>query len=126
MEYAVNIRGLSKAYKDFSLKDVDILLPKGAIMGLIGENGAGKSTTLKAMLDIVRRDSGGVEILGLDLDTDQQRIKEQIGLCGAKVISMNSWTGYRYPICWAGFTETGTRNCSWITWAVLPCLGRRR
>ncbi len=64
MEYAVNIRGLSKAYKDFSLKDVDILLPKGAIMGLIGENGAGKSTTLKAMLDIVRRDSGGVEILG--------------------------------------------------------------
>lgn len=80
MEYAVNIRGLSKAYKDFSLKDVDILLPKGAIMGLIGENGAGKSTTLKAMLDIVRRDSGGVEILGLDLDTDQQRIKEQIGV----------------------------------------------
>ena len=41
MEYAVNIRGLSKAYKDFSLKDVDILLPKGAIMGLIGENGGG-------------------------------------------------------------------------------------
>lgn len=80
MEYAVNIRGLSKAYKDFSLKDVDILLPKGAIMGLIGENGAGKSTTLKAMLDIVRRDSGGVEILGLDLDTNQQRIKEQIGV----------------------------------------------
>ena len=80
MEYAVNIRGLSKAYKDFSLKDVEILLPKGAIMGLIGENGAGKSTTLKAMLDIVRRDSGGVEILGLDLDTDQQRIKEQIGV----------------------------------------------
>lgn len=51
---------------------VDLLLPKGAIMGLIGENGAGKSTALKAMLDIVRRDSGAVEILGLDLDTDQQ------------------------------------------------------
>ena len=80
MEYAVNIRGLSKAYKDFSLKDVDILLPKGAIMGLIGENGAGKSTTLKAMLDIVKRDAGDVEILGMDIREREQEVKEEIGV----------------------------------------------
>ena len=47
MENAINIRGLSKTYKDFSLKDVNLSLPKGSIMGLIGENGAGKSTTIK-------------------------------------------------------------------------------
>lgn len=80
MEYAVNIKGLSKAYKDFALKDVNLALPKGAIMGLIGENGSGKSTTIKAMLDIVKRDSGTVEILGLNLDTDEKAIKEQIGV----------------------------------------------
>lgn len=80
MEYAVNIKGLSKAYKDFTLKDVNLALPKGAIMGLIGENGSGKSTTIKTMLDIVKRDRGTVEILGWNLDTDEKAIKEQIGV----------------------------------------------
>ena len=80
MENAINIRGLSKTYKDFSLKDVNLSLPKGSIMGLIGENGAGKSTTIKAMLDLVRRDSGTIEILGKDLDTSGKEIREQIGV----------------------------------------------
>lgn len=80
MEYAINITGLSKAYDDFSLKDINLSLPKGSIMGLIGENGSGKSTTLKAMLDIVKRDSGTIRILGLNPDTDETRIKEQIGV----------------------------------------------
>lgn len=80
MEYAIQIKGLSKAYKDFSLRNVDLSLPKGSIMGLIGENGAGKSTTIKAMLDIVRRDSGTIRILGHDGDTEGKSIKEQIGV----------------------------------------------
>lgn len=80
MEYAIDIKGLSKAYKNFSLKDVNLSLPKGSIMGLIGENGAGKSTTIKAMLNLVRRDGGTVQILGQDLDKDEKRIKEKIGV----------------------------------------------
>lgn len=80
MEYAIHIEGLSKSYKDFSLKNVDLALPPGSIMGLIGENGAGKSTVIKSMLDIVKRDSGTVRILGRDMDTDAKSIKEQIGV----------------------------------------------
>lgn len=91
MEYAINITGLSKAYDDFSLKDINLSLPKGSIMGLIGENGSGKSTTLKAMLDIVKRDRGAIRILGLNPDTDGTRI-----------------------ICWARFTNNGIMTCSCI------------
>lgn len=80
MEYAIQITGLSKAYKDFTLNNVNLSLPKGSIMGLIGENGAGKSTAIKAMLDIVRRDSGTIRILGEDLDTGGKSIREQTGV----------------------------------------------
>lgn len=79
MEYAVRIQNLSKQYPDFSLNNISLDIPKGSIMGLIGENGSGKSTTIKAMLDIVKRDTGEVEILGMDIREREQDIKEEIG-----------------------------------------------
>ena len=79
MEYAVRIKNLSKQYPDFSLNNISLDIPKGSIMGLIGENGSGKSTTIKAMLDIVKRDTGEVEILGMDIREREQDIKEEIG-----------------------------------------------
>ncbi len=63
---AIEIRNLYKSYGDFSLSDLTLTLPSGCIMGLIGENGAGKSTTIKLLLDIVRKDSGSIRILGQD------------------------------------------------------------
>lgn len=80
MEYAVRINQLSKQYPDFSLNGVNLEIPMGSVMGLIGENGSGKSTTIKAMLDIVKRDGGDVEILGMNLKDREQEIKEQIGV----------------------------------------------
>ena len=80
MEYAVRIQNLSKQYPDFSLNNISLDIPKGSIMGLIGENGSGKSTTIKAMLDIVKRDAGEVEILGMDIREREQDIKEEIGV----------------------------------------------
>ena len=73
MEYAVRIKNLSKQYPDFSLNNISLDIPKGSIMGLIGENGSGKSTTIKAMLDIVKRDTGEVEILGMDIREREQK-----------------------------------------------------
>ena len=79
---SIVIKGLSKAYKGFALRDISLTLPGGCIMGLIGENGAGKSTLIKAILDIVRRDSGEVTILGHDCSDEGELIlaKEDIGV----------------------------------------------
>lgn len=80
MEYAINVTGLCKSYQDFALDNVSFAVPKGSIMGFIGENGAGKSTTIKAMLNLIHRDAGTVEILGMDLDSHEKEIKERIGV----------------------------------------------
>ena len=66
---ALELRGLTKHYKDFTLGPLDLILPGGTICGLIGENGAGKSTTIRLILDMVQRDGGTVTILGRDSRT---------------------------------------------------------
>ena len=78
MNNALTISGLTKTYKDFVLDNVSFAVPSGAIVGLIGENGAGKSTTINAALGLIQKEAGQVSILGkekLDADT-----KEQIGV----------------------------------------------
>ena len=77
---ALELQGLTKHYKDFTLGPLDLTLPGGTICGLIGENGAGKSTTLKLILDMVQRDGGTVTILGRDSRTASVRTKEEIGV----------------------------------------------
>ena len=57
---ALELQGLTKHYKDFTLGPLDLTLPGGTICGLIGENGAGKSTTIRLILDMVQRDGGTV------------------------------------------------------------------
>lgn len=77
-EHSVIVNGISKQYHGFSLDNVSFNLPKGCIMGLIGENGAGKSTTLKIILDLVKQDSGNVTVLG---DTAKNpKVREDIGV----------------------------------------------
>lgn len=66
MELAIEVKGLTKQYDHFALKGIDLMLPKGYIMGLIGENGAGKSTTIKAILNLIQKDSGQINVLGYD------------------------------------------------------------
>ncbi len=66
MENLVEVRGLTKHYNNFTLRQVDLTVPAGAIVGLIGENGAGKTTTIKALLHVIRPDGGTVRLLGGD------------------------------------------------------------
>ena len=58
------VNGLTKKYPGFILDYVSFTVPNGAIVGLIGENGAGKSTTIKAILGLINKDAGSIEILG--------------------------------------------------------------
>lgn len=61
---ALEIKNLCKSYPGFQLDNLNLTLPQGCILGLIGENGAGKSTTIKLILDLIRSDSGSITILG--------------------------------------------------------------
>lgn len=77
---ALEIRDLSKNYGNFNLSHLNLTLPGGCIMGLVGENGAGKSTTIKLILNMIHRDGGSISILGRDNVTEMQSLKEEIGV----------------------------------------------
>ena len=77
---AMEIRGLCKRYPAFELKNVTFSVPQGAVMGFIGRNGAGKSTTIKSILGLVHLDAGHVEIMGKDFAGNERFIKETIGV----------------------------------------------
>ncbi len=77
---ALEIRNLTKSYPGFTLDRLNLTLPSGCIMGLIGENGAGKSTTIKLILDMIHKDSGSITILGRDNGDSIALTKEDIGV----------------------------------------------
>ncbi len=80
MSYVLEINNLRKTYKGFSLKDINIKLEQGYITGFIGANGAGKSTTIKSILNLINRDSGDVKIFNKDNKTNDKELKNKIGV----------------------------------------------
>lgn len=78
---AIEMKNVSKSYSDFTLKDINLCLPEGCIMGLVGENGAGKSTTIQLLLNAIKRNAGEIKILGVDNTTPTfLDVKEDIGV----------------------------------------------
>ena len=77
---ALELKNVSKSFSEFCLDNINLTLPSGCIMGLIGENGAGKSTTIKLILDMLHKDSGTITILGKDNEKNISLIKEEIGV----------------------------------------------
>ena len=75
----IEVNGLCKNFDSFQLKDVSFSLEPGYIMGFIGRNGAGKSTTLKCMLNIMNNDGGSVNLCGLSMPKDEIEIKNKVG-----------------------------------------------
>ena len=80
MIYDLEIRNLSKSFGGFALRNVSFALPKGYIMGLIGPNGSGKTTTIQLILNMLRRDSGTIQVLGRDILAQEQAIKASLGV----------------------------------------------
>ncbi len=70
------VRGLSKSYRNFWLNDVSFKLEPGYIMGFVGRNGAGKSTTIKSMLRLVKPDCGEVKMFGMDYAENEEECKK--------------------------------------------------
>ncbi len=77
---AIEIRDLCKNYDDFRLDHVSLTLPEGCVMGFIGENGAGKSTTINLILDLIHADGGEVLLYGEPNTTAFPALKEDIGV----------------------------------------------
>lgn len=77
---AVEIKNVRKEYPGFCLGPLDLVLPSGCILGLVGENGAGKSTTIKLILDMIRPKDGSITVLGRDNRKDLHLTKENIGV----------------------------------------------
>lgn len=79
-ENILEIKNLTKDYGDFILKDLSFSIPRGVVMGLIGENGAGKSTTIHCILNETQKNNGSILIFGKDHITDECEIKDKIGI----------------------------------------------
>lgn len=80
MSYAIELKGVTKEYPNFRLNNISFQIPKGCIMGIIGENGAGKSTTIKAILGLISINSGEVIINGRKVEKKDGSIRENIGV----------------------------------------------
>lgn len=76
----LEVTGLSKSYKNFSLSDVSFTLPEDCVTGFIGVNGSGKTTTIRTILGLAQKDGGTVRIFGKDFKDHQQEIKNHIGV----------------------------------------------
>ena len=75
----IEVNGLCKNFESFQLQNVSFSLEEGFIMGFIGRNGAGKSTTLKCMLNLMNNDGGSIKLCGLSMPKDEIEIKNQVG-----------------------------------------------
>ena len=78
-ERAIEIRGLEKSFKHFKLGPLDLTVPRGAIYGLIGPNGVGKTTTIDLIMGMGKKDAGTIRVMGLDHVEDEVAMKRRIG-----------------------------------------------
>lgn len=104
MECAMEIRGLCKRYEGFRMENVDLKFPEGSIVGLIGENGAGKSTMIKAAMNLIERDEGEVRFWGRALAENEKQFKEDIGVVFDSINFYDTLTPVRIgKICKAAY-----------------------
>ena len=80
MNNYLEVTNLSKSFNSFQLHNISFTLPKGYIMGLIGPNGSGKTTTIKLILNMLARNGGEIKIMGLDNISDEQKVKSELGV----------------------------------------------
>ena len=76
----LEVTNLSKFFDSFQLHNISFTLPKGYIMGLIGPNGSGKTTTIKLILNMLKRTGGTVKVMGRDNITEEQKAKSELGV----------------------------------------------
>ncbi len=79
MENVIELQHINKSFNGFQVKDLSIAVKKGYVTGFIGGNGAGKSTTIKLIMNLLQQDSGSISIFGLNYNQHEKEIKQRIG-----------------------------------------------
>lgn len=92
MTYSLQVNNLNKTLSGFSLEDISFNIPSGSIVGLIGENGSGKTTTIKNLLNIMKKDSGDVIFWDKSFDNNEIAIKEELGVVMDEIFFPNNFT----------------------------------
>ncbi|WP_062200475.1 ABC transporter ATP-binding protein [Massilibacterium senegalense] len=82
MDKILEVESVNKTYANsqFELKDITFSIPYGSIVGFIGENGAGKTSTMSAILGILKKNSGSIKIFNQEMNDSNKKLKEQIGV----------------------------------------------
>jgi ABC-2 type transport system ATP-binding protein len=93
MKNAFKISGLTKSFPEFKLGPINLELEPGIVMGYIGPNGSGKTTTMHCMVGLVKPDAGEVEIFGKENDPNKPEWKLDIGYVGDKHVFYENWSG---------------------------------
>lgn len=91
MTDALHVEGLTKRFPDFTLENISFSVPTGSIMGLIGPNGSGKTTTIKLILNLLKKQSGSITVLGFDHIKEEQIFKERIGVVFDSHFFVDEW-----------------------------------
>ena len=95
MSYMIRTEGLIKRYgKVVALDGLNLLVPKGTVLGLLGPNGAGKTTAVRILTTLLEPDEGAVEVAGLDVRTAPDQVRERIGLSGQNAAVDEHLTGF--------------------------------
>jgi ABC-2 type transport system ATP-binding protein len=91
----IRTEGLVKRYgKVVALDGLDLIVPKGTVLGLLGPNGAGKTTAIRILTTLLDPDEGTAEVAGLDVRREPSRVRERIGLSGQNAAVDEHLTGY--------------------------------
>lgn len=91
-EQCLELKGVCKSFRDFSLNHISFTLPQGYIMGLVGPNGAGKTTTIQLILNMLEKDAGKILVFGKDNVVGEKEIKQSIGVVFDSIFYVDSWT----------------------------------
>lgn len=91
MNNVLEVKSLTKTYQDFTLDKISFSLPEGYIMGLIGPNGSGKTTTIKSILNMAGVDGGSITLFGKDNIAAEQEIKKEIGAVFDSSYFVDEW-----------------------------------
>lgn len=114
MNNVLDVKSLSKSYSDFTLDKISFCLPMGYIMGLIGPNGSGKTTTIKSILNMVTPDSGCITVFHQNNIKEEQEIKKNIGVVFDNNYFVDEWNMSDVEKAFSLFYSKWDQNKYWF------------